>query len=467
MVPFCNSIDFCNYIERNCNIFIDQIDKIYAIIYSTSLTKDTVEENGGLIVKKKNLSLLIVSMVTVAGTIVPISSLAETTDKKIEQQDKEISALKEKQKGVAAQITTLEEEISSIFDEGISLNKQKTELTKESEQLKKDIAALDVRINKRTEAIQKQGRNVQVNGQGTQILDMILNSESITDAVGRVQAISSIMTANNDLVKQQKEDKALIESKKSTIQTNLANVEKATVQLEKEKENLVAKQADLNVLKAEVEAETSGAESSKSKLLKEQQEALKTQLANEAKNKEAKKVETAKADNSKATETTTTQSESTTETTTAPSNPGGTNESTSNPNEGNTSGNQESTGPSEKPVAPVTPPVTSGDATFQALNSLRAAHGLSPVSWDAGLAAAASSRAASMQDFQVPSDHWNRGDEVIAFMFAPGNSVIMAWYNETNMTSPSGTGHRDWELNPGMTRVGFGYAGGVIVGHSA
>lgn len=40
-------------------------------------------------------------MVTVAGTIVPISSLAETTDKKIEQQDKEISALKEKQKGVA------------------------------------------------------------------------------------------------------------------------------------------------------------------------------------------------------------------------------------------------------------------------------------------------------------------------------------------------------------------------------
>ncbi|MBO0439293.1 PcsB-like coiled-coil domain-containing protein [Candidatus Enterococcus ikei] len=421
--------------------------------------------------KKKNLSLLIVSMVTVAGTIAPISSLAETTDKKIEQQDKEISALKEKQKGVSAQISTLEAEISSIFEEAISLNKQKTELTKESEQLKKDITALDVRINKRTEAIQKQGRNVQVNGQGTQILDMILNSESITDAVGRVQAISSIMTANNDLVKQQKEDKALVESKKSTIQTNLVKIEKAEAQLEKEKENLVAKQADLNVLKAEVDSETSGAESSKSKLLKEQQEALKAQLTNEAKKKEAKKVETAKtdatkSDTSKAPETTTTQSESTSDTTTAPSNTDETNESTK-PNTGNNGNEQESTGPTEKPSDPVTPPVTSGDATFQALNSLRAAHGLNPVSWDAGLAAAASSRASTMQDFQVPSDHWNRGDEVIAFMFAPGNSVIMAWYNETNMTSPSGTGHRDWELNPSMTRVGFGYAGGVIVGHSA
>ncbi|XUD03374.1 peptidoglycan DL-endopeptidase CwlO [Enterococcus sp. AZ177] len=439
---------------------------IYAIIYSVSFSEDMVKENGGLIVKKKNLSLLIVSMVTVAGTILPISSLAETTDKKIEQQDKEISALKEKQKDVVAQIASLEDEISSIIDEGITLNKQKTALIKESEQLKKDIAALDVRINKRTEAIQKQGRNVQVNGQGTQILDMILNSESITDAVGRVQAISSIMTANNDLIKQQKVDKALVESKKSDIQTNLANVEKAKTQLEKEKQNLVAKQADLNVLKAEVDSETSGAESSKSKLLKEQQEALKTQLANEAKKKDVKKAETPKK-----TDKPSTQSESTTETATVPaetaeSNGGNSSKPEENNNENN-SNNQGNVELPETPEKPVTPPATSADATFQALNALRTANGLNPVSWDAGLAASASGRAATMQNFQVPSDHWNRGDEVIAFMFAPGNSVIMAWYNETNMQSPSGTGHRDWEMNPSMTRVGFGYAGDVIVGHSA
>lgn len=436
------------------------------------------KENGGLIVKKKNLSLLIVSMVTVAGTILPISSLAEATDKKIEQQNKEISALKEKQKDVVAQITSLEDEISSIFDEGITLNKQKTALMKESEQFKKDIAALDVRINKRTEAIKKQGRNVQVNGQGTQILDIVLNSESITDAVGRVQAISSIMTANNDLVKQQKEDKALVESKKSAIQANLANVEKAEDQLEQEKENLVAKQADLNVLKAEVESETSGAESSKSKLLKEQQEALKAQLASEKKQKEEKQVKTpSKSEKQSAQSTNTSEkaTEATTETTETTNDSKESAPSQSVPNENNNENNQDSnqennqevTKPSETPDKPVTPPATSGDATFQALNALRTANGLNPVSWDAGLAASASGRAATMQDFQVPSDHWNRGDEVIAFMFAPGNSVIMAWYNETNMQSPSGMGHRNWEMNPNMTRVGFGYAGDVIVGHSA
>ncbi|ALS00340.1 hypothetical protein ATZ33_02785 [Enterococcus silesiacus] len=423
--------------------------------------------------KKKHLTLLIVGMVTVAGTVIPMSSLAETADKKIEQQDKEISVLKEKQQGVTTQIASLEEDIASIVDEGIELNKQRTELTKESEQLEKDIDALDVRINKRTEAIQKQGRNVQVNGQGTQILDIILNSESITDAVGRVHAISSILTANNDLIKQQKEDKALVETKKTTIQNNLVAVEEATTQLEKEKENLVAKQADLNVLKAEVDSETSGAESSKNKLLKEQQEALKVQLVNEAKKKETKKAETSnKPEKQSAQSENTSETKKETTTTTAP--PAETNESKeANPstpevnNNENNSDNQGNVEVPKTPDEPVDPPVTSADATFQALNALRTANGLNPVSWDAGLAASAGGRASMMQDYQIPSDHWNRGDEVIAFMFAPGNSVIMAWYNETNMVSPSGTGHRDWEMNPSMTRVGFGYAGDVIVGHSA
>ena len=89
------------------------------------------------------------------------------------------------------------------------------------------------------------------------------------------------------------------------------------------------------------------------------------------------------------------------------------------------------------------------------------------VVWDAGLAASATARAAQVEAGGIPNDHWSRGDEVIAIMWAPGNSVIMAWYNETNMVTASGSGHRDWEINPGITRVGFGYSGSTIVGHSA
>ena len=112
--------------------------------------------------------------------------------------------------------------------------------------------------------------------------------------------------------------------------------------------------------------------------------------------------------------------------------------------------------------------VVSSDATLNALNDLRVSKGLNPVVWDADLAATANARAYTMANngYNIPNDHWRRADEVIAFYYAPGVQVINAWYYETNMITASGTGHRDWELNPNITRVGFGYSGNAIVGHS-
>lgn len=103
------------------------------------------------------------------------------------------------------------------------------------------------------------------------------------------------------------------------------------------------------------------------------------------------------------------------------------------------------------------------------LNALRAQHGLSPVSYDAGLAATAQMRA-NMLRGTVDAAHWAQsyGYEVIAIQFGSGSAAINAWYNETNMQSASGTGHRDWELSASITKVGFGYdaATGTFVGEA-
>lgn len=403
---------------------------------------------------------------TLSMVAIPTVGLAQTTDEKIEQKDKEISNLKEKQSELSDQISSLEAEIATIYDKGVALNQKRVDLQEESDNLKNEITTLDKRIDKRTDAIQKQGRDVQVNGQGTKMLEIILNSDSISDAISRVQGISSILSANNKLIEQQKEDKQAVEDKKQGIQDNLVAMEEAATELDQEKEALVGKQADLNVLKAQADTDTSNAESSKNSLVKEQQEALKAQLEQEAaaKKAEEQKAATQKAEAQKATETAATTASS--ETTTS-------SEATSTQPSGGTTSNQTNNNPpvdnNDKDDYTPTPPVVSdsSDATLNALNALRQSHGLNPVSWDAGLAANATSRAAGMQSFNIPSDHWSRGDEVIAFMWAPGNSVIMAWYNETNMQTSTGTGHRDWELNPNITRVGFGYVGSVIVGHSA
>ncbi len=103
------------------------------------------------------------------------------------------------------------------------------------------------------------------------------------------------------------------------------------------------------------------------------------------------------------------------------------------------------------------------------LNALRAQHGLSPVSYDASLAVTAQMRA-NMLKGTVDAAHWAQsyGYEVIAIQFGSGAAAINAWYNETNMQSASGTGHRDWELSASITKVGFGYdaATGTFVGEA-
>lgn len=109
---------------------------------------------------------------------------------------------------------------------------------------------------------------------------------------------------------------------------------------------------------------------------------------------------------------------------------------------------------------------TSADATLAALNAMRKAAGLNELIWDSSLAATATSRAALTAASGIPSDHWSTSGEVISIGFAAGATVVSAWYNETNMTSSTGTGHRDWEMNGSYTHVGFGYVNGVIVGEA-
>ncbi|MRC99920.1 hypothetical protein GH856_28285, partial [Bacillus thuringiensis] len=78
----------------------------------------------------------------------------------------------------------------------------------ESQELQKQIETLQKRIEKRSEAIKEQARNVQVKQSSANVIDVVLNAESFTDAVSRVQAMTTIVKANNDLVEQQKADKA-------------------------------------------------------------------------------------------------------------------------------------------------------------------------------------------------------------------------------------------------------------------
>ena len=201
--------------------------------------------------KKRILSSLLACSLLFTVVAAPAIAFADDFDTQIEQKNKEITELQSKQAALQSQISSLEAEVAGINAKAQELFAKKETLTKETEQLQQEIADLEVRIERREEAIRNQARDVQVNGSQTTLIEAVINADSITDAIGRVQAMSTIVNANNDLVTQQKEDKQAVEDKKIENETKLGEIQETHVTLEAQKGELERSQADLAVAKAD------------------------------------------------------------------------------------------------------------------------------------------------------------------------------------------------------------------------
>ena len=104
-------------------------------------------------------------------------------------------------------------------------------------------------------------------------------------------------------------------------------------------------------------------------------------------------------------------------------------------------------------------PVSTGSFAdaVNALNAIRTAAGLSPVSYDASLSATAQYRA-DMMAGNVDAAHFAQsyGHEVVAIGFGAGSDAVNAWYAETGMIDNGSHPHTRWVLGS-YSRVGFGY----------
>lgn len=116
-----------------------------------------------------------------------------------------------------------------------------------------------------------------------------------------------------------------------------------------------------------------------------------------------------------------------------------------------------SSAPAQTSVA--TAPVSTGSFAdaVNALNAIRTAAGLSPVSYDASLSATAQYRA-DMMAGNVDAAHFAQsyGHEVVAIGFGAGSAAVNAWYAETGMIDNGSHPHTRWVLGS-YSRVGFGY----------
>ena len=285
-------------------------------------------------VKKRILSVVLVSSIALGSVMAPTVALATDLDQKIEKSNNKIKELSSKEASAAAELEAVKANIAKIQEKSAKLQSEQQSLDKEVNTLASEIEVLNEKIAKRDAAIKEQARSTQTEGMGNNLVEAVFSAETVSEAVTRVAAATKLVSASNDLLKQQENDKKSVEQKKNETEQKLEQITENAIALEAQQGQLYDQELAQQILVATVSAERATEEGKKAEFIKEKEEL-------EAKRKEeARLVAEAKVQAEQA------ATVATTENTTAPSQ---TQETAATENQNQTQAPQTST---EQPAAP-------------------------------------------------------------------------------------------------------------------
>lgn len=205
--------------------------------------------------------------------------LADDIDQKIENQTKKIEDIIKNEKDAKEYLSSLENEITIIETEYQKVLSEKQKHEKEMNKLNKDIANLETKIKKRNQQLQAQARTTQTNHEQESMLTVLLSAESISDAISKALAVNTLVTANNDILTAQKQDKKELDTLKISLTETLKTLEKKTAELEEKEAALAEAKLEQNVKINEIAASLASEKAEKDKFVKQKEEAIKRKEA--------------------------------------------------------------------------------------------------------------------------------------------------------------------------------------------
>ncbi|AZB44493.1 peptidase M23 [Bacillus sp. FJAT-42376] len=251
--------------------------------------------------RRKLLTFGVAAIISVNGVLIPLSSNyagAETLEEKqrsireqqsgvqsdLSSKQQQLEKLKQKQAKLNDEIKRLDTEISAanakIREKQADIDNAK----KEIDSLKKQIAEVKQRIKERNEIVRDRARALQASGGMGSYLDVLLGAQDFGDFISRIGAVSTIIGADNDILKAHDEDKKLLEQKEAELNSTLQKLEDALTDLEAMKENLNKKSLEKNAVMQQVEQQSHDAEGDMHELedqavfLKEQEAAVQQEM---------------------------------------------------------------------------------------------------------------------------------------------------------------------------------------------
>lgn len=208
---------------------------------------------------RKKLAVLAMASTIVLSLAPNASVLADSkVDKKQAEVDKFQSQFKElsnEVKKIDAQIKTTKQNIEA----------KKAEIS-ETEEIIKDknarITYLSGRIEKRNELLEDRLVAMQKQPKVNLVTDVLFNSDSIVDFFNRVNSISTLFEADENIIKEQKSEQAEVVKEKRLVDEKKESLVKA-------KEDLVAQQSELSKSQAEKQKSLNTAEANLKLAVKE------------------------------------------------------------------------------------------------------------------------------------------------------------------------------------------------------
>ena len=209
--------------------------------------------------KKKFITLSASVMIGMGSLLTVPAVSAENIDSQRQEIQKSIDEAKTELTDLQAQRSKIEEKISSI-ENAIEENKLKIteadeqiQSTKaEVERLNAEIALIEERINARNNILKDRAVSFQENGGQVRYLDVILGSSSFSDFIDRIDAVATIVEADQSLIEAHNADKTELEEKQENVNSKLADLNSLKVELEGMQMHINDQKAQSEALKQEL-----------------------------------------------------------------------------------------------------------------------------------------------------------------------------------------------------------------------
>ena len=238
--------------------------------------------------KKSFIKSLLISTLLLPSIIGTNPVVAENYDQQIEQAQQSAQENEQAAAGLDDIMNQLTQDMSSTqaaldhLNAEMVKNEQKMNQTLEDIQISQqemntlldEIDDLEKNIEQRSVKLEEQARVVQVNGNPAIYIEFILNAESLTDVLGRMEVVTNLVKSSNQMIESQKRDQESVEKMRAETEQKMNQQLALMEELEISAANLELQNNSQTALLAQIEIEKSSVASEKSALIAKRNEAL-------------------------------------------------------------------------------------------------------------------------------------------------------------------------------------------------